>query len=185
MSEEKEDFLARWSRRKRGGAGEEAPQATPAAEAAGAAESEEEALARLGLPDPDTLVPGDDFAAFMRAAVPAALRRRALRRLWTSNPVLANLDGLNDYDGDFTGGGVAAGGLKTVYEVGRGMLRAGGDSPVGGAAEAPGAEAAAAAEAAPADAEAVLAEAGTEDQETHENDTSKPPRRMRFSFPDQ
>ena len=30
-----------------------------------------------------------------------ALRRLALRRLWRSDPVLANLDGLNDYDEDF------------------------------------------------------------------------------------
>ncbi|MFU8777406.1 MAG: DUF3306 domain-containing protein, partial [Roseovarius sp.] len=47
----------------------------------------------LGLPDPDDLQMGDDFRAFLDKAVPERLRRRALRRLWVSNPVLANLDG--------------------------------------------------------------------------------------------
>jgi hypothetical protein len=37
----------------------------------------------------------------MREGVPEALRNRALRKLWLSDPVLANLDGLNDYDEDF------------------------------------------------------------------------------------
>lgn len=67
--------------------------------------------------------PGDDFRAFLQTAVPDHLRRRALRRLWVSNPVLANLDGLNDYDGDFTGGSVAQGMLKTAYQVGRGIVK--------------------------------------------------------------
>ena len=37
---------------------------------------------------------GDDFSGFMARNVPDHLRRRALRKLWVSNPVLANLDGL-------------------------------------------------------------------------------------------
>ena len=38
--------------------------------------------------------------------------------------MLANLDGLNDYDGDWTGGSVPAGEqLKTAYKVGTGYLR--------------------------------------------------------------
>ncbi len=83
---------------------------------------EAEILAALGLPDPDAMGAGDDFAAFMARAVPEALRRRALRRLWTSRPVLANLDRLVDYDDDYTGGGVPMGTLPTAYRVGRGLL---------------------------------------------------------------
>ena len=94
----------------------------PSEEAAPDERSEAEVLAALGLPDPDALRPGDDFAAFMSRAVPEALRRRALRRLWSSRPVLANLDGLVDYDDDYTGGGVASGTLPSVYRVGRGLL---------------------------------------------------------------
>jgi len=86
-----------------------------------AEKTDEELLAELGLPDPDTLKPGDNFAAFMQQAVPERLRRRALRRLWTSNPVLANLDGLTDYSDDFTDAATVLPDLRTAYEVGRGM----------------------------------------------------------------
>lgn len=88
-----------------------------------AARSEAEMLAELDLPDPDTLGAGDDFAAFLRAEVPAALRRRALRRLWRSNPTLACLDGLVDYAEDYTDAGLAARPVTTTYRVGRGLAR--------------------------------------------------------------
>ena len=68
-----------------------------------------EALARdHGLPSPEMLDAGSDFSQFMRDDVPEMLKRAALRRLWASDPVLANLDGLNDYDEDFTVIGAAA-----------------------------------------------------------------------------
>jgi hypothetical protein len=128
------DFLGRWSTRKlqaRAGAeptaepgpdSEEPGRAEPRSEAA-SGKTDDEMLEELGLPDPDSLVKGDDFKAFMRAGVPARLRSRALRRLWLSDPVLANLDGLNDYDQDFTDAATVVPGLKTAYRVGRGFLR--------------------------------------------------------------
>jgi hypothetical protein len=133
-------FLSRWSRRKQSAAIEpDDPDAVPedaAADGAGDAEeaaladteadeelSDAEILEKYDLRDPDELGPGDDFSGFMRAAIPEHLRRRALRTLWRSNPVLANLDGLNDYDGDWTGGSVPAGQLKTAYRVGMGFVR--------------------------------------------------------------
>lgn len=82
---------------------------------------EAEVLARLGLPDPDAVVSGDDVAAFLARAAPRAIRNRALRSLWRSNPVLAILDGLNDYDGDFTGEGLRDGVLETSYAIGKGL----------------------------------------------------------------
>ena len=88
------------------------------------AESEEELLARLGLPAPEELRPGDDFAAFMKAAIPDAIRRRALRRLWAINPDLANLDGLIDYGEDFTDGANVVEGLTTAWEAGKGYASA-------------------------------------------------------------
>ena len=117
-----------WSRRRAAVAAEEAHETRearppePEAEALDAL-PDEEALAALGLPDPDTLGPGDDFAAFMGRAVPATLRRRALRRLWTSNPTLANLDALVDYGQDFGDAATSAGRVATAYEVGRGIAR--------------------------------------------------------------
>jgi hypothetical protein len=50
------------------------------------------------------------------------LRNRALRRLWVSNPVLANLDGLVDYADDFTKSS-RSGPLATTYQVGKGLAR--------------------------------------------------------------
>lgn len=95
---------------------------TRAAQEAEVAErSDEELCEDLGLPDPDTMQPGDDFSAFMGRAVPERLRRRALRRLWRSNPVLANVDGLVDYGGDFTDSATVIENLQTAYQVGRGM----------------------------------------------------------------
>lgn len=84
--------------------------------------TDDEILTDLGLRDPDTMQQGDDFAAFLQSAVPEHLRRRALRRLWRSNPVLANLDGLLDFDDDFTDAATVQPGMKTAYQVGRGML---------------------------------------------------------------
>lgn len=94
-----------------------------ARDAEAAERSDDEILAELGLPDPDTMGQGDDFAAFLKSAVPERIRRRALRRLWRSNPVLANLDGLIDHGEDFTDKATVVPGMVSAYQVGRGMMR--------------------------------------------------------------
>lgn len=126
--DDEDDIFARWSRRKRRVAEEErveivkaAPEA-PASEPPAEDEDESALLERLGLPVPESLKAGDDFSAFMRAGVPEFLRRRALRVLWKSNPILANLDGLNDYDADFTSPELTKKILATGYRIGRGFL---------------------------------------------------------------
>jgi hypothetical protein len=85
--------------------------------------TEAELLESLGLPDPDSLTKGDDFSAFMARAVPEHLRRRALRKLWVSNPVLANLDGLVDHGEDYTDAATVMPDMKTAYQVGKGMMQ--------------------------------------------------------------
>jgi hypothetical protein len=119
-----------WSRRKAAvadevRAGEEAEWEAQAAEERRALEErpDEEVLAELELPDPDTMKQGDDFSAFMAEAVPEKLRRRALRQLWRSNPVLANLDSLVDYGEDYTDAALVVENLQTAYQVGKGMLK--------------------------------------------------------------
>ena len=82
-----------------------------------------ELLEELDLPDPDTLVMGDDFSVFMSKAVPDRIRRRALRILWRSNPILANVDMLVDYGEDFTDAAMAVENIQTAYQVGKGMLK--------------------------------------------------------------
>ena len=118
-----------WSRRKARVLQEEAAEVKAAEnaemakqEAALAEKTDQELLAELNLPDPDSMSAGDDFSAFMSKAVPARLRQRALRRLWVSNPVLANLDGLLDYGEDFTNAATVIENLTTTYQVGKGML---------------------------------------------------------------
>ena len=220
MSRGDGDFLARWSSRKLKARVEPDPEpAAPpvAAVPAGAAPAravepdrpDEEVLRELGLPDPDTLVKGDDFSAFLGARVPARLRRRALRRLWVSDPVLANLDGLNDYEEDFTDAATVVKDLKTAYRVGRGFLRDEDETAVsasaGGDGEAASEEVAEARDkpGAPAGAEDApvaqvdrmpVAESGEEvgdgsDEDTgisgstvEVEDAAPRPRRMRFRF---
>jgi hypothetical protein len=84
--------------------------------------SDAEILAEFNLPDPDQLQAGDDVSGFMAKAVPDRLRRRALRRLWRLNPVLANVDGLVDYGEDYTDAACVIENIPTAYQVGKGML---------------------------------------------------------------
>jgi hypothetical protein len=109
-----------WSRRKAQVAAEEVAEAREAETEAAAArdaalddKTDAEICEELGLPD---------FRAFMARAVPERLRRRALRRLWLSNPALANLDGMIDYGEDFTDSACVIEGMQTAYQVGKGML---------------------------------------------------------------
>ena len=115
-------FANRWSERKRAVQAEaEEIVDIPAVEAPAEDErTDEEILLEHGLKDPDDMVQGDDFSAFMKSAIPKHLRKRALRKLWTSNPVLACVDGLNDYDGDFTDAANPLTSFKSSYEVGKG-----------------------------------------------------------------
>lgn len=118
-----------WSRRKAAVVAEAVAEERAAEDAviskqheALAEKTEVEVLEELGLPDPDAMVQGDDFKAFLRKAVPEHLRKRALRTLWRSNPVLACVDGLNDYDDDYLTGSFGQGPISTTYQVGKGML---------------------------------------------------------------
>ncbi len=119
-------FASRWAERKRKVQAEEIEL-----EQEGEVESTEipeiedvredaDILAELGLKDPEDMQQGDDFSVFMKINIPERIRRRALRKLWSSNPVLANVDGLNDYDGDFTDAALSSAPMKTAYEVGKG-----------------------------------------------------------------
>lgn len=118
MSGNGEGVLSRWSRLKLeraqprpdgdGGTGGRAETEGPgSAEARGEgpfepAPVEAEPPAGPDLPDVDSLTAESDFSAFLQEAVPAHLHKLAMRKLWRSDPVFANLDGLNDYDTDFT-----------------------------------------------------------------------------------
>ena len=203
MSRETPDF---WSRRRAAVAAE--AEADAAAESAEALrqerevleeKSDEEVLEALGLADPDTLERGDDFSAFLRAEVPDRLRRRALRRLWRSNPVLANLDTLVEYGEDYTDAATVIENLQTTYRVGKGMLdhilelEKAKDAPEPQIAEAEGeaplslarAEGEAPPQTAEAEGEAPLSDpkpAEAEGEAPPEDQEMPRPRRMRFQY---
>lgn len=127
VADDAESFLARWSRRKqamRGGRAAE-PSAGPAEDKSAdhrpPPPAPPDAEAPPDLPAVDTLTKDSDYTGFLRAGVPEALRRSALRKLWTSDPVLANLDGLVEYGEDFGATFRAPGIVETVYRIGEGM----------------------------------------------------------------
>ena len=178
-----------WSRRKaavlaEAEAEKQAQLAAVAAQerAALAEKTDAEALAELGLQEPETLQAGDDFSAFMQAKVPERLRKRALRVLWRSNPVLANVDNLVDYGEDFATEGVLGEVIQTVYQVGKGIL---------GEPEEAEPEAVVVAEtteivALPEEpAEVALSVEIPENTEITENTEFRAKRRMRFAFADE
>lgn len=88
--EKKEAFLSRWSRLKKE---EAAPKPPALAEAASPAPS---------LPPVESLTPQSDFTDFMHPKVEDALRRVALKKLF-SDPHFNIPDPFEAYSGDFTG----------------------------------------------------------------------------------
>lgn len=127
-----ESRLQRWARKK-AEAGKQAEQPPPSVVEPGPAPEEQELalneslpehelLEKYGLPDPENIELGTDITGFMRKEIPEFLRRKALRGLWKSNPVLAVLDGLNDYDEDYTLASTAGQTVTSLYKVGEGLV---------------------------------------------------------------
>jgi hypothetical protein len=114
-----ENFLARWSRRKRA-THEERPTepAEPkvaAAEPADApngpdddrvpaqaAESETPAVDLSALPSIEEITAETDIRAFLQPGIPLQLTRAALRRVWTADPAIRDFVGLAENAWDFT-----------------------------------------------------------------------------------
>ena len=124
-------FLSRWAKRKEQVRDEAVLEDEPAEVEAGPPEidvepeTDEEALELLRERDPeladkigeidiDKLQYEDDFSIFMNDKVPDFIRRKALSKLWLASPILANVDGLNDYDEDFRDAGDLIEAAKTV-----------------------------------------------------------------------
>jgi len=144
----REDFLSRWARRKAEAKTgphaevDEAPPLVPAATSAAAGETvapaepreldmlrdappDEETraewISQLEAVDLDTLNYKDDFTVFLRSWVPQSLRNRALKRLWRTSDVFEVLDGLAEYDEDYTDAATIIGEIKTSWKLGRGF----------------------------------------------------------------
>lgn len=114
MSED--DFLARWSRRKRAAAKgvRQEPQPAPEPAAERAPVSAETAVTRpnqeepaaeevdlSSLPSLDSITASTDVTGFLRRGVPDELKRSALRKAWTSDPAIRDFVGLAENAWDF------------------------------------------------------------------------------------
>lgn len=110
MSEE--EFLKRWSRRKREAAdvappdesetkAEDVAEVTPQDRGA-AADKPEAEFDPATLPPVESITALSDATAFLRAGVPAELTRAALRRVWTVDPAIRDFVGLAENAWDFT-----------------------------------------------------------------------------------
>jgi hypothetical protein len=100
-----EPFLERWSRRKADvKAGVEVEADPPVEDAIAQTPVPEEptqAPVAVELPDLDSLDAESDYSAFMSPGVDADLRRKALRKLFSS-PKFNVIDDMDDYCGDYT-----------------------------------------------------------------------------------
>jgi hypothetical protein len=134
--EEREGFLARWSRRKREAAAEpealpdaatvpapetaavepapspavpETPSAPPAGRPACPIPNLPE-IELSSLPPIEELTAESDFSLFLRPGVPSMLRHAALRRMWSLDPAIRDYIGPAEYQWDFnTPGGLPTG----------------------------------------------------------------------------
>jgi hypothetical protein len=103
-----EDFLQRWSRRKRQSADVGKPAAEPAPPKAEVPQQTGPIAAPAEPFDPATLPPIDsitalsDISAFLQKGVPPELTRAALRHVWTADPAIRNFVGLAENAWDFT-----------------------------------------------------------------------------------
>jgi len=131
MMSDQENFIARWSRRKR-----EATEDAEAAKSAGVPGGPEASAdagkggrhesdpvpGEIGVPPPsetgfdltklpsiETITAGTDIRAFLAPGVPAELTRAALRRAWASDPNIRDFVGLSENSWDFNAPDTIAG----------------------------------------------------------------------------
>lgn len=124
---EPDNFLSRWSRRKRATAEDEenvarkTPAATetpaagdegslehvpaPAGQAPGPAPAEAE-FDLASLPPIESIGAGTDVSGFLRPGVPTALRHAALRRVWITDPAIRDFRAPQEMDWDFNSPGL-------------------------------------------------------------------------------
>ena len=120
-----ENFIARWSRRKRHAADDPKPAVAcpPAAASTESAEQPREksdpapvvsGASEAGfdvtkLPSVDTITADTDIRAFLAPGVPAELTRAALRRAWAADPKIRDFIGLAENAWDFNAPSAIAG----------------------------------------------------------------------------
>jgi len=144
---EPENFITRWSRRKREAAeGAEVTKSSIAPDAAaesappsedprqerdalpasgGAPQLPEAAFDSANLPPIETITAESDIRAFLAPGVPPELTRVALRRVWSADPNIRDFIGLSENSWDFNAPGAMAGfgPLEMTEELRRQVVR--------------------------------------------------------------
>ena len=137
-----DNFLSRWSRRKREADkptaenAEGPPAVTPAEGRTPDAGESDQASAAPAF-DPDLLPPiesigaGTDISDFLRPGVPEALRHAALRRVWSADPTIRDFVGINENYWDAAGpdGVPGFGALDPGFDVKRMVSELFGERP--------------------------------------------------------
>jgi hypothetical protein len=75
---------------------------------------------RLRLPPIEELTADSDYTPFLAKGVPEELTRAALRKLWHSDPIFGQMDGLDTYIQDFNVTDEVITAAQTDYVIGRG-----------------------------------------------------------------
>lgn len=131
-----ENFISRWSRRKRQAADEKTQLDKTATQAVDPASEQDRNLTSqksvvasppvpefdvASLPPIESIEAGTDITAFMREGVPSALRHAALRRAWSADPAIRDFVGLNEnyWDAANPGGIAGFGDLHPSTDVKR------------------------------------------------------------------
>src|SRR5437016_497464 len=116
---ESDNFLSRWSRRKRvaeepekpaaagappparAGDAKPPPAAPPSSPTTATAGASEQAFDPASLPSIDSITAETDIRCFLAPGVPPELTRAALRRAWTVDPKIRDFIGLSENAWDF------------------------------------------------------------------------------------
>jgi len=104
MNRDGDDFLSRWSRRKREAAARKAepqPPAQPKADGSGVPAQAAGVPKAADLPPVESLTFDSDFAAYLRANVDESVKRAALKKL-LHDPRFNVMDGLDTYIDDYS-----------------------------------------------------------------------------------
>ena len=129
VTDDKERFLTRWSRRKRGeGSAADKPPKPPEKSATVTAskvpaatpvsEETQPAVDLASLPPLETIGAGSDIRAFLAPGVPPDLVRAALRRAWSTDPKVRDFIGLSENSWDFNApGGVPGFGPLSTDDI--------------------------------------------------------------------
>lgn len=129
MAADEKSFFERWSQRKQAAREQPTQNPEPPREASPACQQsdtpKDEKTPAEGtppLPPIENLTADSDYTVFMREGVPEELRQRALRKLWLTDTIFTAPDVLDIYALDYANAPSFPAGVKTLFQVGVGMV---------------------------------------------------------------